>query len=98
MRIGEAFNVSIERCAQTVTATATNTTFDWVQIDNPIADGNPGAVVFATHNRNADGSTGTYDQTPLGVYFDPPSQKWTVFHQDLSPIPGTSFNVLVSAH
>ncbi len=38
--------------------------------------------------------TGSYDSHPLGVWFNPHNQLWTIFNEDLTAIPlGTSFAV-----
>jgi hypothetical protein len=96
MRAGEAFNLHIDSCGQTVTATASNVGFDYMYLGSPLADGNSSAIVFATPNWNPPGHGGVYDTHPIGVYYEPSSQKWTVYHQDETAIPaGASFNVLV---
>jgi hypothetical protein len=96
IQVGQSFNVRIDTCAQAVTANATNVLSDFMTFSHPLADGNPSALVFATPNWNPDGRSGVYDTHPIGVYFDPGQNKWTVYHQDLSAIPlGASYNIRV---
>jgi hypothetical protein len=96
IRVGEAFNVHVDTCTEAVTASAGNTSYDFMRISAPLADGNPNAQVFATPNWNPPGHGGAYDAHPIGVYYDPSSAKWTVYHQDLTAIAaGESYNVLV---
>lgn len=76
----------------THTATATNSTGDWTNLDNVVTNGNPNAIVFATPNWNPTGAGGVYDNHAIGVWYT--GSRWAIFNQDLTPIPsGASFNV-----
>ena len=75
-------------------ATAANSVLDYTTIDNPLTNGNPGAILIVTPNWNPGGVGGTYNNHPIGVYYF--GGKWTIFNQDLAPIPvGAAFNVII---
>ncbi len=80
-------------------ATSDNIFPDEVQstyIDNPATNENPDAVLFVAQNWNPDGSAGTYNNHPIGVYYYDRRGKWAIFNQDREPMPvGASFNVAV---
>ncbi len=66
-------------------------------LDDPLADGNPEAVVSVTQNWNPDGGTGTYNDRPVGVWYDAEAGQWAIFNQDRAAMPeGAAFNVVVS--
>lgn len=65
------------------------------QINNPLINGNENAILIVTqHYQN---TTQVYNNEPIGVWYDPATQRWTIFNQDnLSTMPeGAAFNVLV---
>jgi hypothetical protein len=65
-------------------------------IDSPRTNGNACAVIVVTPNYNPGGSGGTYNNHPIGVWYDVLTGKWAIFNQDGGAIPpGASFNVLV---
>ncbi|HMS55027.1 MAG TPA: hypothetical protein PKA27_06465 [Fimbriimonadaceae bacterium] len=65
-------------------------------IDNPFTNGDPNAILIITPNWNPQNTGGTYNNHATGVYYYPPSQKWTIFNQDGISMPaGAAFNVLV---
>lgn len=75
-------------------ATSANRSGDFTIIDNALTNGQPAAILIVTPNWNPPGSRGIYDDHPIGVYYT--SGKWTIFHQDGTPIPlGAAFNVWV---
>ena len=66
-------------------------------LDDPLADGNPSAVLHVTQNWNPGSTDGVYNDHPVGVWYDAAREKWAIFNQDRAPIPdGAAFNVLVS--
>jgi hypothetical protein len=79
------------------TATSANSAADYTDFSNPIADGNPNATVFVTPNWNPGGNGGTYDASPIGVWYNAGTGHWSIFDEDLSAVPnGASFNVYVA--
>ncbi|CAN5562862.1 hypothetical protein BH24ACT21_BH24ACT21_01740 [soil metagenome] len=69
-----------------------NSTF----IDNPSTNGNPDAVLQVTQNWNPEGSGGTYNNHPVGVWYNGDRNKWAIFNQDRAAMPeGSAFNVSV---
>ncbi|MCA1740779.1 MAG: hypothetical protein LC740_18750, partial [Actinobacteria bacterium] len=61
-------------------------------------NGNPNAVLYVTQNWNPGGREGgTYNDHPVGVWYDTNREKWAIFNQDRAAIPeGAAFNVLDS--
>jgi hypothetical protein len=100
---GAAFNVLIPAVDTSVfvhIARATNITDNYTLIDHPLTNDNPNAIVFVTQNWNpGGGETGTYNDYPIGVWYDSSAQKWSIFNQDdTSTMPvDAAFNVLVTA-
>ncbi len=77
----------------TFTATASNVSGDMMLIDNPLTNGNPNAVVYATQDW-----TGTYNAREIGVYYNASAAKWAIYNLDLSPMPvGASFEALLAS-
>jgi hypothetical protein len=78
------------------TATVANSEYNYTYLDHPDLNGHPDAVVMVTHCWNpGGGGSGTYDPSPLGVWYDSYFGQWSVFNQDLSSmVVGTAFNVL----
>ena len=78
-------------------ATAANIILNWTDINNPLTNNNPNAIVLVTPNWNPDGgSDGVYDNASIGVWYDYSNNKWSVFNQDKSAMPvNASFNVLI---
>ena len=75
------------------TAGAADTVANQAVITDPLTDGNPDAVVFATHVF-INGTSPTFLDKPLGVWYN--GAKWTVFTQDVSIMPDdVSFVVAV---
>ncbi|MCL4487232.1 MAG: hypothetical protein M1570_03765 [Chloroflexi bacterium] len=100
MPVGAAFNVLVAPLNTAVfvqTATAGNSAGDYTDIDNPLSNGNPNAVVMATPDYNPGGRpTGVYDDHSIGVWYNDTTNKWSIFNQDHTAIPlGAAFNVLV---
>jgi hypothetical protein len=98
MPVGAAFNVFVPPPGAGVlvhTVTTGNTSFfDTTEIDNPLTNGHPNAIVVATPNWNPGGVGGTNDSHPIGVYFD--GIKWAILNLDGGGMPlGAAFNVYV---
>jgi len=75
-------------------ATAENIVFDRTAFSHPLTDGNPHAIVHVTQNWNPPGSSGTYNVSPIGVWYV--DSEWTIASQYWSEIPvGAAFNVWV---
>lgn len=75
-------------------ATANNITGSYTEIDHPLTNNAPGAMLIVTPNYNPPNVTGGYNNHPIGVsYF---SNKWRIFNQDSAAMPvGVAFNVLI---
>jgi len=98
--VNASFNVSVLTAGAGVfihTATVGNNAGDYTKIDNPLTNNHPNAIVFVTPNWDPGGGvSGTYNNHPIGVFYGATAGQWTIFNQDLAPIPlGAAFNVLV---
>ena len=62
-------------------------------ISNPLCDGDPNAILIATHQWSPPGVPGNYETHPYSVWYD--GSNWTIYNDDLTDITGMSFNVLV---
>jgi hypothetical protein len=70
-------------------AASSNSTFDYTDLDNPILNGNPNAVVMVTPSWEPNQ---VYNNHAVGVFYD--GDRWAIFNQDYSAIPvGAAFNV-----
>ena len=100
MLAGMTFNVFVPPTGWIFAHTATvgNTTEDLTLIDNPLINGHPEAIIFATHNYSLSaGGAGAYHNHYTGVYYDSISSKWGVYNQDQAGMPsGIVFNVAVA--
>lgn len=66
-------------------------------IDDPPLNGNPDAIVFITQSWNPGGGSGTYNDHPVGVWYDAIRDQWAIFNQDRAAMPrGAAFSVAVS--
>jgi hypothetical protein len=75
-------------------ATAANISGNLTIIDHPLTNGHPDAIVLVTPNYHPGGVGGTYDNHPIGVYYN--GGQWTIFNQDLGSMPvDAAFNVMV---
>jgi hypothetical protein len=75
-------------------ATPENSQGDYTYLDDPMANGDPNAVLLVT--ATVDQEDGTYNDRNIGVWYEPNRQRWAIFNQNLAPIPaGTIFNVVV---
>ncbi len=77
-------------------ATSGNITFNSTYLDNPLTNGTPDAILYVTQNWNPGGSGGTYNNHPIGVWYDDSRERWAIFNQDREKMPsGAAFNVVV---
>jgi hypothetical protein len=77
-------------------ATPENISQNSTYLDNSVINGNPDVVLYVTQNWNPGGSSGTYNEHPIGVWYDPSRQRWAIFNQDREAMPeGAAFNVAV---
>ena len=99
MPVDAAFNVMVPKQGSNVfvhTATAGNTVLNWTDIDHPLTNVNPGAIILTTQNYNPGGVGGTYNNHPIGVWYDGARDKWAVFNQDNVVMPlSSAYNVFV---
>ena len=58
----------------------------YTMIDNALTNDNPNAIVVVTPNYNPGGVGGTYDNHPIGVWYD--GSKWAIFNQDITAYAG----------
>ncbi len=104
MTIGASFNVLVGTAGTGGTATllkakASNTTLNWTLLNNRLTNNKSRAMVFATPNWNPGNVGGTYDDSPIGVWYDKHvnPHMWSVFNQNTSlnmPIHA-AFNLLI---
>ena len=77
-------------------AVPTNTGAESTYVDHPAANAAPDAVLSVTPNWNPGGRGGTYNDHPVGVWYDADEERWTIRNEDLAPIPDlAAFNVTV---
>ena len=97
MPAGRTFNVLVPTTGTDAffhKATTANIHGNWTEINNPLTNNNPNAILFVTQNWNPGGVGGTSNNHPIGVWYT--GSKWAIFNQDLANIPeGAAFNVLV---
>ncbi len=75
-------------------ATAGNITVHSTDIDHPLTNDDPDAILIITQNWNPGGVGGMYNAHPIGVWYD--GSHWEIFNQDFAAMPeGAAFNVLV---
>ena len=98
MPTGASFNVMVVsglRVSQVHTADTHNTTGNRTSLDDPSLNGNPDALVQVTQNWNPGLGPGVYNDNPIGVFYDPVTQRWTITNMSGLAIPlGASWNVL----
>ena len=95
---GAAFNVFLPAGdnAQVHVATDPNSMLNWTNLEDPAANDNPAAKVFAIHNRSPGGiDTAPHDHV-IGLWFSS-QERWAVFNQDIvDMVAGTAFNAFVA--
>ena len=94
------FNVMVLNQSSSVfvqVATPDNSVDDYTIINNPLTNGNPKAIVMVTQNWNPGNSNGTYNNHPVGVWYD--GSRWAIFNEDLAIMtPQVSFNSEAVSH
>ena len=77
-------------------ATSKNISANSTYIDNRRTNGNPDAVLSVTQSWNPGGGDGTYNDHPVGVWYDRSRGRWAIFNQDRASMArGAAFNVVV---
>jgi len=77
-------------------ATPENISANSTYLDNPLINDDPNVVLYVTQNWNPGGDAGTYNDHPIGVWYDSSTQRWAIFNQDREAMPeGAAFNVVV---
>ena len=77
-------------------ATPENISANSTYLDNPQTNDDPDVILYVTPNWNPGGGNGTYNEHPVGVWYDSTAQRWAIFNQDREPMPdGAAFNVAV---
>ena len=76
-------------------ATAANTTANYTDLDNPVSNGHPDAIVFVTPVWNPGGVVaGAFDYHQVGVWWHAATGRWSIFNEDLATMPvGAAFDV-----
>lgn len=99
MPIGIVFNVVVVNPSSSAfvqVATSANSAYDYTNINNPATNNNPNALLFITPDWNPGGTGGVYDTHYPGVWYNPTTYEWSIFHEDVNPIPNqAAFNVYV---
>lgn len=96
---GATFEVVVMEGSNTIVhrAAPRNSAGNKTYIDDPLINGNPGAMLSVTQNWNPEGVGDTYNDHSVGVRYDAGEKKWTIFNRDREPMPdGAAFNVAVS--
>jgi hypothetical protein len=77
-------------------ATPENISTNSTYLDNPLLNDDPNVILYVTQNWNPGGGAGTYNDHPIGVWYDDSRQRWAIFNQDREPMPdGVAFNVAI---
>ena len=90
---GAAFNVWIGRPTGTTaigalflhTASNANSLGHATFLDHPALNASPSAVLFVTKTSTTNGALNLH---PIGVAYDPVSQRWAIYNEDEAPIAG----------
>jgi hypothetical protein len=85
----------VNKSAFVHTATVANKiSSNGTDVDNPLCNGDPNAFLFVTQMLNP--AAITYNNSPIGVYYNTARSKWEIFNQNNAAIPtNAQFNVLV---
>jgi hypothetical protein len=68
-------------------STAGNTTFNVTQLDHPLLNNQPDALPIVTQRWDPDlDNSGTYNNSSVGVWYNPAINRWTIFNQQ--PVGG----------
>jgi hypothetical protein len=77
-------------------ATPENISANSTYLDNSQTNDEPSVILYVTPNYNPGGGSGTYNDHPIGVWYDSSTQRWAIFNQDREAMPeGAAFNVAV---
>jgi len=77
-------------------ATAANTDGDSTTLSHPRLNGHPFAIVVVTQIWNPLGGAGTYNDHPVGVYYDEIEERWSIYNEDGADLTeGAGFHVLI---
>ena len=77
-------------------ATSKNISGNSTYINNRRINGNPDVVLSVTQSWNPGGGEGTYNNHPVGVWYDRSRKQWAIFNQDRSAMPsGAAFNMVI---
>src|SRR5829696_2309628 len=63
-------------------ATPENISANSTYLDNPQTNDDPDVILYVTPNWNPGGGSGTYNDHPVGVWYDANAQRWAIFNQD----------------
>lgn len=75
--------------------TVLNTNAHLVYLDHPLLNWRPNARLIVTPNLGTS-SASTYNNHPIGLWYDTGSGRWTIFNQDFASMPiGTGFNIRI---
>ncbi|MEW6364820.1 MAG: hypothetical protein AB1714_09300 [Acidobacteriota bacterium] len=89
-----AYNVQVLKTGPSAfihVADPSNSAGNWTDIDSAATNARPDAIVIVTQNW---APHGVYNDHPIGLWYH--SGKWSIFNQDLTPIPNqAAFNVHV---
>ena len=92
----EAEDTGPEAVAFVHRANPANTRGNSTYLDDTSTNDDPVAFLSVTQNWNPGGGPGTYNNHPVGVWYDANRSRWAIFNQDLAPVPeGAAFNVVV---
>jgi sortase A len=97
--VGAAFQVIVPGGPEKIVHRAESGNIDEnsTYLDNPLVNGKPKAILSVTQNWNPGGGSGTYNDHPIAVRYDPGRQQWAIYNTDDSAMPdGAAFNVAVS--
>jgi hypothetical protein len=76
------------------TAAAANSLGDWTDLDNPVTNGCPQMLVEVTATFTPGA---VYDTHALGVWYDGRTAKWSIFHEDHTPVPlGATYTIFAT--
>ena len=66
------------------------------EIDHPLTNGNPNAILIVTQNSTPGGNFVTVNPREINVFYDTRTNKWGITNSDETTMPtGAAFNVLV---
>jgi hypothetical protein len=85
----------VNKAAFIHTATVANKlSANGTDVDHPMANGDPNALLFVTQRLNPSGIV--YNNSPIGVYYNTVRSRWEIFNENNAVIPtNAQFHVLV---